>query len=207
MKYASYHLFSGIAYQYMDETAKEDTYTAVHKGYTIVPHKILRCYGLSQYEKLILIDLISFMGDKSSCYPTKETIARNVGCSSKSVERHIRSLKEKGLIYINEGNRNHEYYLPRNFHQHPYLLMSEKTHEFINEVRRAVNERELTHWIDGIVKEEVYQKFLSRLMSLCNHPFGSSFSKNEIVSDLADYKTYLEAEYNKKFTTSDNQSE
>ncbi|WP_280530889.1 helix-turn-helix domain-containing protein [Paenibacillus alvei] len=35
------------------------------------------------------------MSDKSQCYPTIEMIARNVGCSSKSVERHIKELANK----------------------------------------------------------------------------------------------------------------
>ncbi|WP_246120577.1 helix-turn-helix domain-containing protein [Cohnella terricola] len=33
--------------------------------------------------------------DQSQCYPTIEIIARNVGCSSKSVERYIVKLAEK----------------------------------------------------------------------------------------------------------------
>ncbi|MEE4562752.1 helix-turn-helix domain-containing protein [Paenibacillus polymyxa] len=56
-------------------------------------HKILRCYGFTHYEKLILIDLIAYMSDKRQCYPTIKIIARNVGCSSKSVERYIRELR------------------------------------------------------------------------------------------------------------------
>lgn len=36
---------------YMDEVAKESNFTGHHKGYTILPHKIHRCYGLSPYEK------------------------------------------------------------------------------------------------------------------------------------------------------------
>ncbi|MFF2909427.1 hypothetical protein [Paenibacillus sp. NPDC057934] len=41
------------ANSYMDEVAKESSFTGQHKGYTILPHKIHRCYSLSQYEKLI----------------------------------------------------------------------------------------------------------------------------------------------------------
>ncbi len=40
---------------YMDEVAKESKFTGHRKGYTILPHKIHRCYGLSRYEKLILV--------------------------------------------------------------------------------------------------------------------------------------------------------
>lgn len=74
---------------YMDEVSQESQFTAHHKGFIKVPVKVLRCIGLSPYEKLILIDLIAYMSDKNLCYPTIEMIARDIGCSSKSVERHI----------------------------------------------------------------------------------------------------------------------
>lgn len=47
---------------YMDEVAKESNFTEHHKGYTILSHKIHRCYCLclSQYEKLILVDLVAY---------------------------------------------------------------------------------------------------------------------------------------------------
>ncbi|GIO84672.1 hypothetical protein J25TS5_16040 [Paenibacillus faecis] len=70
------------------------------------------------------------MSDQNQCYPTIEMIARNLGCSSKSVERHIAKLAEKKLILVSES-KNNTHYLPNYLHVHPYLLVSEKTHEFI----------------------------------------------------------------------------
>lgn len=55
------------ANEYMDKVSQESEFTSLHKGFTKVPHKIHRCYGLSQYEKLILIDLIAYMSDKAQC--------------------------------------------------------------------------------------------------------------------------------------------
>jgi predicted transcriptional regulator len=137
--------FNGKANDYLDKIAKDNTYTNVHNGYTIIPHKLLRCFGLTQYERLIMIDLLSYMGNKDKCYPTQEAIARNLGCSSKSVERNLKTLAQKKLIIIKKTNRNNVYYLPDNLHKHPYLLLSEKTHEFISLARQSVNERELTN--------------------------------------------------------------
>ncbi|WP_338140197.1 helix-turn-helix domain-containing protein [Paenibacillus thiaminolyticus] len=71
------------ANEYMDKVRQDSQFTSQHKGVAKVPHKIHRCYGLTQYEKLILIDLIAYMSDKSQCYPTIEMIARNVECSLK----------------------------------------------------------------------------------------------------------------------------
>ncbi|MBJ6363968.1 hypothetical protein ACFOQM_22325 [Paenibacillus sp. GCM10012307] len=46
---------------YMDEVAKESNFTGQHKGYTILPHKIHRCYGLSPYETISFGMAISFI--------------------------------------------------------------------------------------------------------------------------------------------------
>jgi len=42
------------AYENLEKVSQESEFTSLHKGFTKVPHKIHRCYGLSQYEKLIL---------------------------------------------------------------------------------------------------------------------------------------------------------
>lgn len=174
---------------YMDEVAKESNFTGHHKGYTILPHKIHRCYGLSPYEKLILVDLVAYMSDQSQCSPTIEMIARNLGCSSKSVERHIVRLTEKKLILVSQS-KNNTYYLPNYLHVHPYLLVSEKTHEFIGSVRKQVNERELTLWIQEVVKSEACKTYTARLEKqteslnrrrrVCCEPSDSLTNKNQI---------------------------
>ncbi|MCM3470989.1 helix-turn-helix domain-containing protein [Brevibacillus borstelensis] len=185
------------ANEYMDKVAQESNFTSHHKGFTKVPHKIHRCYGLSQYEKLILIDLISYMSDKNKCYPTIETIARNIGCSSKSVERHIRELAKKKMILISQNRKNNEYYLPNNLHCHPYLLMSEKTHEFINGVRKQVNERELTKWVQEMVKSREYKEFTEKLQKLHERRFITD--KFAEVEYLESYAQFLKDEFSKRF--------
>ncbi|WP_274482285.1 hypothetical protein [Paenibacillus polymyxa] len=52
------------ANEYMDKVSQESQFTSQHKGFTKVPHKIHQCYGLTHYEKMILIDLIAYMSDK-----------------------------------------------------------------------------------------------------------------------------------------------
>ncbi|MEC0248176.1 helix-turn-helix domain-containing protein [Paenibacillus chitinolyticus] len=174
---------------YMDEVAKESNFTGCHKGYTIVPHKLHRCYGLNEYEKLILVDIIAYMSDKSQCYPTMEMIARNIGCSSKTVERHIANLAEKKLILVSHS-KNNTYYLPNYLHVHPYLLLSEKTHEFIGSVKKQVNERELTLWIQGIVKSEDYEAFTTQLQRLHERRLPiDKFAEKEILDSYVQYLT------------------
>ncbi len=85
-------------------------------------------------------------------------IARDVGCSSKSIERHIKELADKKMVLVGQDRKNNTYHLPNYLHYHPYLLMSEKTYEFISGVRKQVNERELTLWVmvQGIIKRDEY---------------------------------------------------
>lgn len=176
---------------YMDEVSQESQFTSQHKGFTKVPHKIHRCYGLSPYEKLILIDLIAYMSDKNLCYPTIEAIARNVNSSSKTVERHITELASKKMILVSQG-KNNTYYLPNYLHCHPYLLMSEKTHEFIGSIRKQVNERELTLWVQGIVKRDEYKAFIARLQRL--HERRLPMDKNAEKEILDSYAQFLKSE-------------
>ncbi|MBJ6362778.1 helix-turn-helix domain-containing protein [Paenibacillus sp. GCM10012307] len=181
---------------YMDEVAKESNFTGQHKGYIILPHKIHRCYGLSPYEKLILVDIVAYMSDQSQCYPTIEMIARNLGCSSKSVERHIATLTEKKLILVSQS-KNNTYYLPNYLHVHPYLLVSEKTHEFIGSVRKQVNERELTLWIQETVKSDDYKAYTARLEKLHERRFTTDkFAEKET---LASYTQFLMTAFAKRF--------
>ncbi|HHW38527.1 MAG TPA: helix-turn-helix domain-containing protein [Bacillales bacterium] len=184
------------ANEYMDKVSQESQFTSKHKGFTKVPHKIHRCYGLTPYEKLILIDLIAYMGDNSQCYPTIEMIARNVGCSSRSVERHIKELAGKKMILVSQS-KNNTYSLPNYLHCHLYLLLSEKTHEFIGSIRKQVNERELTLWIQEMVKRDEYKAFIDQLQRLNERRLPiDKFAEKEI---LESYAQFLKAEMTKRF--------
>lgn len=129
------------------------------------------------------------MSDQSQYYPTIEMIARNVGCSSKSVERHIATLAEKKLILVSQS-KNNTYYLPNYLHVHPYLLVSEKTHEFIGSVRKPVNERELTLWIQEIVKSDDYKSYTAQLQRLHERRFATDkFAEKETLDSYAQFLT------------------
>jgi AraC-like DNA-binding protein len=182
---------------YMDEVSRANQFTSHHNGYIKVPLKILRCIGLSAYEKLILMDLIAYMSDKTLCYPTIEMIARDVGCSSKSIERHIKELADKKMILVSQDRKNNTYHLPNYLHCHPYLLISEKTHEFIGGVRKQVNERELTLWVQGIIKCDEFKAFTAQLQRLHERRFPTDkFAEKEILDS---YAQFLKSELAKRF--------
>ncbi len=194
------------ACDFLSRIAKDTSFTEHHKGFTTVPQKIHRCYGLSTYERMILTDLFGFMGNNHLCYPSQETLARNTGCSSKTIGRYLEALEKKGLILISNSQKHHTYYLPNDLHKNPHILMSEKTHEFVNEVRETVNDSNLSLWVKSIVGGEGFNRYLERLSRLMKHEF--SFSRGEDEKRcLAEYKQYLSDEYAKKFIATETKSE
>ncbi|MMZ59815.1 hypothetical protein D1872_218690 [compost metagenome] len=115
----------------------------------------------------------------------------------KSVEHHIKELANKKMILVSQG-KNNTYFLPNYLHCHPYLLMSEKTHEFIRSIRKLVNERELTLWVQGMVKRDEYKSYIDQLQRLNERRMPiDKFAEKEI---LKSYAQFLKAEMTKRFT-------
>jgi hypothetical protein len=91
------------------------------------------------------------------------------------------TLAEKKLILVSQS-KNNTYYLPNYLHVHPYLFVSEKTHEFIGSVRKQVNERELTLWIQEVVKCDGYMAYNARLQKLHERCFPyEKFAEKETL--------------------------
>jgi len=75
--------------------------------------------------------------------------------------------------------------------------MSEKTHELIGSVRKQVNERELTLWIQGLVKCDEYKSFIDQLQRLHERRLPiDKFAEKEILDS---YAQFLKAEMTKRF--------
>lgn len=62
--------------KYLIGMAEDKRLAICNMHYTIVPHKLLRCMNLSPQAKIILIDLISCMGNSNSAYPPIEDVER-----------------------------------------------------------------------------------------------------------------------------------
>jgi biotin operon repressor len=149
---------SESASDYIRKVAENGTYASVNTYYVPLPHKLYRCLGLTTYEKMILIDLIAYMGTNSYCYPTQETIALNIGASSKTVSDHLWELRKKDFIGVDYRNHNNLYYLTPNLQDNPFIVLSELTYQFIREKRNYenVNEKALLASIKKFVDGERY---------------------------------------------------
>jgi predicted transcriptional regulator len=106
-----------------------------NKGYAIAPQKILRCYRLSDLEKLLLSDLFSYMGERKYAYPSHNYLALKLGKKSKSsIKKALNSLQEKGFIYWEQGGGDvgtNKYWVS-DLNHNPYIVMSELNHFIID---------------------------------------------------------------------------
>jgi DNA-binding transcriptional regulator YhcF (GntR family) len=191
--------FIGRTNDRLAKIAKDNKYTNANNGFTIIPHKIKRCLGLDIYEKALLECLLSYMWNSNKCYPAQERLALHMSCSSKTVERHLKSLVAKNFIIIDKTKKNNEYYLSDNLHENPYLLLSEKTYEFMNSVRGQVNSGNLDRWVAEVVKSEKYKEFITKLEETLSRDFNLGFVENEIREVLQEYRAFMEKEFEKKF--------
>lgn len=79
----------------------------IGRGFTIIPSDLLRINSylkqkdeqISPTEMLVLLNLISYWWeDDKMPWPSKATIARNVGLSTRQVQRALNGLESKELI-------------------------------------------------------------------------------------------------------------
>lgn len=153
------------ASDYMRSIAENGTYANNNSYYVPLPHKLYRCLGLTIYEKMILTELIAYMGTNCYCFPTQETIALNIGATSKTVSEHLWRLHDKGFVIVDYRKHNNVYYLSVNLQDNPYVVLSELTHEFIREKRNfgMVNEKTLLSSIKQFVDGVEYGEFANEI--------------------------------------------
>jgi hypothetical protein len=150
---------------YIRKVTETGQYANLNTNFVQLPHKLLRCLGLTTYEKIILTDLIAYMGKNNYCYPTQETIALNINASSKTVSDHLKSLNEKDIVWVDYRDHNNVYYLAANLQDNPYIILSELTHQFIREKRNFVNEKKLLARVKVFVSSEKYADYAKEIQS------------------------------------------
>jgi hypothetical protein len=104
-------------------------------GYVVAPQKIMRCFRLTDFEKLLLLDLLSFMGNKEYAFPSHKYLAIRHGKKSvTSIKETLNALYDKGFLKWSKGGgdlgTNH--YKITDLFFNPYIVMSEATYYFID---------------------------------------------------------------------------
>ncbi len=75
-------------------------------GFTVIPNQLLRLPGLSPGAKLTFLILLSYAWKDDACFPGQETLALDVGTSSRSIRTYLRELEEAKLITIEQRGLN-----------------------------------------------------------------------------------------------------
>jgi Helix-turn-helix domain len=129
----------------LDGTSKKNTLKVTsNHGFTIAPQKIIRCFRMRELEKIVLLELFSYIGRSGYAFPSHNYLALKLGKkSTSSVKSALKSLREKGFIDWSHGGgdfgTNH-YYIT-DLTKSPYIILSEATHYFIKEVLRDYRNR------------------------------------------------------------------
>lgn len=134
---------------------KEQIKMAANKGYVIAPQKIIRCFRLNDIEKVLLLELLSYMGANDYAFPSHKRLAFKLGKkSTASIKNALRSLKDKGFIDWRKGGGDigSNRYTLNDLYSNPYLIISEFTHFFVEEILDAHR--------DEISYEDIYSTVL-----------------------------------------------
>jgi len=74
------HASSGIPH-YLTTFATENgnIRMAANRGFVITPQKVLRCFRLNDIEKILLLEMVSYMGVNDYAFPSHKRLAFKLG--------------------------------------------------------------------------------------------------------------------------------
>lgn len=152
------------AWEYMRQVGRDEENPSFNNLYVPVPQKIHRCLNLHHIAKMVLIDIISYMGDNNNAYPPIADIALNCGVTHPTVEKYIKELENKNFIRVSRG-RNNSYYLVKNVWMSGYIVMSEILHEYRKRMKggRMVSDRNKNDFIEEMLELSEYTTALNAI--------------------------------------------
>ncbi len=72
------------------------------KGFTQVPNALLRHKSISPGAKLVYTMLLSYAWQNDFCFPGQETLAEDMGVTSRSVRTYLKELEAKKFLTIQQ---------------------------------------------------------------------------------------------------------
>lgn len=72
------------------------------KGFTQVPNALLRHKSISPGAKLAYTMLLSYAWQNDFCFPGQETLAKDMGVTSRSVRTYLKELEGKKFLTIQQ---------------------------------------------------------------------------------------------------------
>ena len=73
---------------------------ATKGGFTQVPNFVLESNKISSGAKLVYAMLLKYAWQNDFCFPGQEALAKDMGCSRRSVVRFMKELTKKGFVEI-----------------------------------------------------------------------------------------------------------
>lgn len=107
------------------------------EGYTSIPNLIIRNYrrlGIEHGEYGFLNQLLSYKHDTRDPYPSRETLANNMCCSERQIDKWVKSLRDKG--FLRTGRR-------RNIHSKKWANTVYNFKPLLDAVHRLIGETPL----------------------------------------------------------------
>ncbi len=150
------------ATEVMTELASDDLTNVCHKYFVQIPHKLLRCSNLSHQAKIILFDIIGYMGNNSYAYPPIEDIALNFDMNHSTVRKYINELEDKKILRV-ERRHNNTYFIYDELRLSGYIIISEVIHAYRRKMKQVKNisERKKNMFLKSIMDSPEYQSALA----------------------------------------------
>lgn len=168
------------AWEYLTEMATDERTELCNKLFIPVPQKLLRCLNLSHQAKIILLDIMSYMGRNNNSYPPIEDIALNCGMSHATVQKFIKELEEKNILKVYR-RQNNMYYLVNELKLSGYVMLSELLHEFRRRMKSSqyVSEKQRNKFIKKMLRISEYKTALEELEKV-----RAVYSENSKAGDI-----------------------
>ena len=168
-----------------------------------LPTWLLQRTEISASAKLVYGRPCQFSGNKGYCYPKHDNIAKEIGVSHRSVERHIEELINFGLIEIEREKHNNLYY----FLWHDWMSFKDSRSDKLSLLKKSRCDKngrsEVTscHFsIYKVLKESDQENHIlsenkfSDAQTLNSSPIKKT---NKRVKPVIDYQTQIDAELKK----------
>ena len=118
-----------------DKTQIEYSSTSVlSDGFGILSRKVMRDKNLTVEAKAIYGYLVSFAGNKNTCYPSRDLMCSELGMSVNRFNKHVNSLKDSGYINVKRSSSGN--LKSKNIYE---IIMDHRDIEEIRKYRRIQN--------------------------------------------------------------------
>jgi len=154
----------------------------LRKGHGVIQRDIMSMNGVNVFSKAVYCLLVSYAGDKDTCYPSIVKIAENLEISKPTVIKAIKELEDKKLVIITKVKSKNGY---KNNVYEPMFLLQESS---VNEVDLGSNTDLLSSVNEVDTKNNTIKNNIQESLNI-NEEFDNSSEDIELSSVDTNLKT------------------